>query len=624
MKRYALLLFPALLCAQEEDLDAFGSRIGVESLGLYSESQVRGFNLQEAGNYRLDGVYFVRAAGPSDVILSSLQIKVGPSALDLDFPAPSGVVAYRLLPGDRDRTDVEMGFQHLTDSNPRPYMRAFATRRLAEGRFSISGGWIAADTARYIYGNEARYNGIGFIPRWQIGDRWNLTAFASRYEQRFQADNGFIPAAGQALPQLERLRYLGQHWSAFDTRNENHGAVLTTQPRDAAWDYSLSSIHSKVDRPRSDFNIFRDVAEDGTALASVVVARNRSVSSWAHEITARRDWISDSHRAELAFLGRVRESDYVDPVTQSMDLGRVSLGSAPPVFAEPAAPVSGKHGSSTVDQREAGMGLRYVYRSGMAVNVGGRRVHVEDESRSSDGIVTGRSSASWLYNASLAIPLIETLTAFIATTRGLEEAGTAPQNAANRYEVLEPILARQAEAGLHWRPADKLTAIATLFNIEKLEPGFDADNIYRYLSTVRHRGAETSWTAQISDNWNVVLGGLWMRPELSSGLRPVGRSARVGWLSFEHKTPWLPGLSIDADGIYNGPRFATPDNRFETPGYLLINAGLRYRFTFRTVPAALRLRIYNLTDKYAWYASPSGIQSYEPERRAMLSVMLGQ
>jgi iron complex outermembrane receptor protein len=98
----------------------------------------------------------------------------------------------------------------------------------------------------------------------------------------------------------------------------------------------------------------------------------------------------------------------------------------------------------------------------------------------------------------------------------------------------------------------------------------------------------------------------------------------VGWLSFEHRLRSLPGLSLDADATYSGPRYATADNRFQTPGYVLTNAGLRYRFALRDAPATIRLRIYNVTDQYAWYVSPSGIQSYEPQRRITLALILGQ
>lgn len=608
--------------------DAFGRRIGVESFGLYSESQVRGFNLQEAGNYRMNDAYFVRAAGPSDVILRSLQIKVGPSALDLDFPAPSGLVAYELLPGDTGHRSIELGLQHLTDSNPRPYVRAFITQRSANGRASISGGWIAADTARYIYGNEARYHGVGAVPRVELGDRWQLTAFASRYEQKYEADAGFIPAPGTSLPELDRLSYLGQHWSRFDTENENYGMIVATKPRDGAWGFSLSSILSRIDRPRSDLNIFRNVLPDGSADAAVIVARDRRVSSWAHELTARRDWSGERHRTEVTLLGRYRDSTYQDPVTNTVTIGRVSLFDDPIAFTRPEAPRGSRHGESALEQYELGLGLRRVYRNGIAANVGMRRVSVDEASRSADGVIAGRTSSSSLYDASLVVPIRGALAAFAATTRGIEEAGTAPQNAANRYEVLAPVLARQSELGVYWRPRSGVTAIATLFEIEKPEPGFDSNDEYRYLTTVQHRGVEASLAAPITDRSRIVLGALWMQPRLSGELvasgeaasRPLGRSSRVASVGFEHQLAWLTGLSFDIDASYSSAKLASVADGTETPGYLLANVGARYRFSIADAASTLRLRVYNATDKYAWYASSSGIQSYEPERRVMLSL----
>ena len=42
--------------------DAFGERVGTEQSGLYNESQVRGFDLNDSGAYRIDDAYFSRAA----------------------------------------------------------------------------------------------------------------------------------------------------------------------------------------------------------------------------------------------------------------------------------------------------------------------------------------------------------------------------------------------------------------------------------------------------------------------------------------------------------------------------------------------------------------------------------
>jgi iron complex outermembrane recepter protein len=38
--------------------DAFGRSIGNESIGIYNEGDVRGFSPIEAGNVRLEGLYF--------------------------------------------------------------------------------------------------------------------------------------------------------------------------------------------------------------------------------------------------------------------------------------------------------------------------------------------------------------------------------------------------------------------------------------------------------------------------------------------------------------------------------------------------------------------------------------
>lgn len=611
--------------------DAFGSRIGQESIGLYSESMVRGFDLQQAGNYRIGDVYFVRAAAPTDAIVASSQIRVGASALPIDFPAPSGIVQYALLPGDRERGRIEIGFQHLLDSNPRPYLRGFFTRRSDDGRFSLSGGMLGSPSARYMFGNEAKYYGVGLVPRLRLGEDWQLTGFHGLYVQRYQADVGFVPADGVRLPQPDRLRYLGQTWSRFDTRNVTTGAVAASDARENAWDYSLSAVRSRVDRPRSDFNLFTDIDTAGRASASTLVAHDRSIDSRALESVARRDWTSEQQRHELTVLARSRRSDYRNPRTASVDIGDASLWGdvqqLPPPDNEP-----GRQSGTHVEQREWGLAWRYQRRSGFATDIGFRRVAIDEMAAQANGVRTMHGSGAWLYNGSVVAPLSPRLTAFASTTRGIEEAGSAPENASNRFQVLPPILARQTELGMKWQPASTLSLIGTLFEIEKPEPGFDAGDAYRLLDDVQHRGVEVSLAGDIADGLHVVTGATWMRMRLHGervdageiGDQPVGRSSKLALASLDYAPPQWRGFSIDADATYYGPRFIDDRNRYQTPGYTLLNLGARYRFAWSGVPAVLRLRIYNATDKYAWTAGGSGIQSYEPERRVMLSLALGE
>ncbi len=79
--------------------DAFGERVGTEQSGLYNESQVRGFDLNDLGAYRIDDAYFSRASPLNDPVLAGVGVRVGVNAARLAYPAPSGVVNYRLRSG---------------------------------------------------------------------------------------------------------------------------------------------------------------------------------------------------------------------------------------------------------------------------------------------------------------------------------------------------------------------------------------------------------------------------------------------------------------------------------------------------------------------------------------------
>lgn len=85
--------------------DAFGYRRGDESVGIYDERSVRGFSLEAAGNYRLNGTYFVKNAGTSNIFIESSSVRIGYNTLSTILPGPSGVVDYRLrdpAPGEQD------------------------------------------------------------------------------------------------------------------------------------------------------------------------------------------------------------------------------------------------------------------------------------------------------------------------------------------------------------------------------------------------------------------------------------------------------------------------------------------------------------------------------------------
>lgn len=98
--------------AGKKATDAFGISDGEDSIGIYDSSSVRGFDLSAAGNYRLNGAYFVKSSGVSHFFVESTQVRIGLAAAGMDFPGPSGVINYQLHdPAATDPSQLRFGVE---------------------------------------------------------------------------------------------------------------------------------------------------------------------------------------------------------------------------------------------------------------------------------------------------------------------------------------------------------------------------------------------------------------------------------------------------------------------------------------------------------------------------------
>src|SRR5271170_4923887 len=82
--------------------DAFGVTVGFQTIGLYSPTNVRGFNPAQAENLRIEGLYYDQQITYSNPFLfSRSDMRVGIAAQSYSFPSPTGIVDYKLrTPGD--------------------------------------------------------------------------------------------------------------------------------------------------------------------------------------------------------------------------------------------------------------------------------------------------------------------------------------------------------------------------------------------------------------------------------------------------------------------------------------------------------------------------------------------
>jgi iron complex outermembrane recepter protein len=361
----------------------------------------------------------------------------------------------------------------------------------------------------------------------------------------------------------------------------------------------------------------------------VIRGRDRRARARAHELRLEREWRNDAALTRLDLGVRARASDFRNPITAVIPVGSVRFADGVPALPDPGLPPAGDAGSNAVDQIEPGLSLQHQRRGGLALSASVRRTRLEQTRRQPGGEAQATADSEWLYSASVVLPVSPTWTAFAATTRGIEESGAAPQNAANRFEILPPALSRQSELGVKWQ-GESLALIATAFDLTRPNAGFGADGRFGYVGTVRHRGLEASLAGKVGEAWTVVLGALAMRPRIEGepvdagrlGDRPVGRSARIAVANLNYQRPGS-AWSVDATWSYNGPRPADPLSLSETPGFSNTALGARFRFDWAGQPAVVRLRIGNITDKDAWFAGGSGLQLYTAPRRVDLALTVG-
>ena len=626
--------------AVEQAADAFGTRIGDESIGLYSEGQVRGISLQEARNYRVEDAYFVRGARLlSNSVVAGSTVRIGPNALGFDFPSPSGVVQYSLLSDARDRTELQLGFADALESNLRPFARGYFSRSLAPdasttgdsiSKHSISGGFVAFPKERYGDGVEAAFYSLGLVARSQPIANLQLTALVDFADWQRDADQLYaISDSSQRAPRAPWFNDLGQQWNRSHTKDRNLGLIARYQGI-ANWNLSASSIVSQTDVPIYGFSLLT-LTPTGAASARAVVNQGRKVIGRGHEFSAVRQFSTEKSRSQLNFSARIRRSDFQSPQSDSFATPGFSIYGAAPQIARPTLRAPTIFANSSTDQNDVGVAYQWRHRNQTVLNLGLRTIQTRVRNAPLSAQAAQLQERSMLYNAALVLPLAMKLTSFATITRGLEEPGFAPANAANRFAALAPVLSKQTELGIKWQTSETLCVIVTGFDLNKPDAGINANNQYDYIGNVRHRGVEASLAGALNSNWTLVAGAMHMTPKLSGenvarGLiadQPVGRSAELGLLSLSY-TSKPTGWSADASLNYFGRRPANAANTQYTGGNSTLALGLRYPFKIGALPAQWRIRLFNVGNHQAWVATPNSLQIFSAPRRLDLQLILGQ
>lgn len=587
--------------------DAFGERIGIEQIGLYSEHQSRGFSLANTGAYRIDGAYFAPTTGLVEPLIGGVSVRLGVNAARLDYPSPSGVVNYRLQTAPAGtRLNLNVGDRHFGSF----FAELNGSTASADGRVGVAGGVFLQPHINRPIGGEGEQYYAGIVPFWQPNDNLRIRGLAGYRTSKFVGGYTFTVNEAALEVKPNGRQFYGPSWSHSEGEEWVTGGIVDFAPS-SAWRFSGSTFYS-VNEPEFTDMTMLTVRPDGKAAAMQTRIPDRYFTSMSSEARATYRFPGGNVDHTLGFGIRNRDSYSRTATGTRYNLGVVDLEN-PAFGAEPAFSDNGARTIDKVDQLTGSANYSALIGGKIELKGGLHLTRYEKEVSPPGGLSEGRTESNWLYNLS-GIYLLDPKTTFFASyVKGLEEAGVAPSNAANRGEILPPVIAEQYELGFRRKLGSGLTLIGALFDISKPTPGLRGDGQFTFVGEVRHRGAELSLNGRVGKSTSIVAGAVAMKPRISGelvesgsvGEKPAGVPPLVAFLSLDQRLP-VEGLSMDGRISHSAKRPANTLNTLNTPAITSVDLGGRYMFNLGENPAVFRLTLVNLFNERDWVAGSSG------------------
>ncbi|OWQ82906.1 TonB-dependent siderophore receptor [Roseateles aquatilis] len=200
---------------------------------------------------------------------------------------------------------------------------------------------------------------------------------------------------------------------------------------------------------------------------------------------------------------------------------------------------------------------------------------------------------------------------YASYVEALEQGSTVGTTYANADEVLAPIKSRQYELGVK-HDGRRWGATASVFQIEHGAEYANARNYYVSDGQVRLRGVEANGHVDLPvgvrlDGGLAWTAGTYRETDASLvGNRVEGIPKWQASLGVSGALPGVDGLSANAELHYDKRLTLDANNRYELPGYSLVNLGLSYRTRLADHPVTLRAGVDNVFNRGYWGFLQSG------------------
>ena len=580
--------------------DAFGTVVGNQTIGLYSQSNARGFSPAQAENLRIEGLYYDQQSSGSDPYLfSRSDIRVGIAAQSYAFPSPSGIADLTLrVPGDTPLTSAVLTRGPLDVASA----EIDGQYPLLNRRLSIGLIVAAAHEFDYQFAVRSNQRAASLLLRIRPSSRTEIIPFVGYDHNAERTLTPLVYADGIHPPPLFDEQHLPtQSWTTWRW-NDLTAGVISRFDIAEGWSLRAGLFHSKYELYRNFSDLILGPAPDGIGDHVMDVTPGHVSKSYSGDVRLTRTETHGNYQREIALELRGRHTQRGFGGDAVVPLGPISLyhGATLP---EPPLVFS----AGTLDRvQQTGLGINDIeqWKDRASLSVG---LLMTDYARrvTNPGLPADtQHTRKALPTASLAARPLRKVTMYGSYTRGLEDSPIAPSYAANRGEPLPATATWQADGGARLVASRDLQLLLGVFKIHKTYFGADSAQRYAAIGDISARGVESSATWTRPQGLTVIAGAVWLRPQVERQVGGIGATGEVPI----GPVPGTINVNVDyAPGNWRGwgtslqwkwlsARVSTSDDRYHLPPLNTLNLGVRYTAKLLAHPWSLRLDVGNVTN----------------------------
>ncbi|MBF7692062.1 TonB-dependent siderophore receptor [Acinetobacter pollinis] len=599
---------------------------GYAAIGYYPNFMVRGFALDTASSYLING-NVVR--GEQNIALEnkqSVEILKGISALQSGMSTPGGVVNFVTKRPEDVRT-LTFDIDQYGDKTVSTDLGGF----VGENRqFGYRINLAHEDIKPYVdHANGQRYFGSGALD-WNMTDKAKLELNLEAQSQKQRSVPGYQLLDAKAVPQnVNWDKLLGyQSWSNPVTNKSLNTDITYRYAFNPQWNMSLTASHSRVvidDYSAFPYGCYSDICKytglgntfDQSGNYDIYDYRDpndaRVTDQFKLHLNGEFETGSFKHqlRTEVAETNKSRKR--VSGLNQV--IGTSNIYNDTTDFSPVSNAVLGnKYTALKSHQQSIFISDLVNLNNQWSVLLGTKWLHLNEQSYNKDEILARDTHLSkFLPQAALMYRPFENTTIYTSYAKGLSDGGEAPWYAKNASVTLAPKNSTQYEIGLK-QQIQQFLLTATVFDLKQDNqyaisiPSNPQEFAFVQEGKQHNQGVELALNGAVTDRLDMLTSLSYIRARLDNVSDESYAGHQIqnsptwrfsGYLSY--KPPVLNDqLRLLAGMQASSGKYANRSGTVKVAGYSIFNVGAAYRLPIAGYDTDFRLNINNVMNTQYW------------------------